>query len=158
MVGKLKMVSFQKFKWFLDQTLVEGYAVINFFSSDTASCLMKQPALVFLWCWPYVSRMQVCPSQSLLCTYIIFFYWCELSKKKLNHALVKVKYGPMHFLPKILLLPVLMVTFFLFSLMYLRYIIRGIIMGIWDILHKISENKESRCNNSSSAFSVMVSS
>jgi hypothetical protein len=36
----------------------------------------------------------------------------------------------MHFVPKILLLPVLMVTFFLFSLMYLRYIIRGVIMCI----------------------------
>jgi hypothetical protein len=31
-------------------------------------------------------------------------------------------------------------------------------MGIWDTLHKFSENKECRCNNSSSTFSVMVSS
>ncbi|KAK1694229.1 hypothetical protein QYE76_010926 [Lolium multiflorum] len=62
--------------------------------------------------------------------YLFFLVVRVFQKKKLNHALVNAKYGPMHFLPKILLLPVLMVTFFLFSLMYLRYIIRGVIMCI----------------------------
>jgi hypothetical protein len=70
--------------------------IIHNYNDNEVHASLKQQTLVFLWCRSYVSRMHVCPSRSFLCTYIIFLL-VRAFQNLLNHALVKVKYGPMHF-------------------------------------------------------------